>query len=114
MGNDELEKHTLRQCLTKEFKIKELGRLKYFLGIEIAHSKQWLFIYQQKYVTDLPKEIGKLVCKQASILIDPTHKLGEVDEDIAVDREMYQCLVRRLIYLSHTRSDIAYVVSVIS
>ena len=41
------------------------------------------------------------MCKQASILIDPTHKLGEVDEDIAVDREMYQCLVRRLIYLSH-------------
>ena len=38
--NDELEKHTLRQCLTKEFEIKELRRLKYFLGIEVAHSKQ--------------------------------------------------------------------------
>ena len=39
MGNDGLEKQTLRQCLTKKFGIKELGRLKYFLGIEVAHSK---------------------------------------------------------------------------
>ena len=38
-GNDELEKQTLRQCLTMEFEIKELGRLKYFLEIEVAHSK---------------------------------------------------------------------------
>ena len=38
-GNDEKERQTLRQCLTKEFEIKELGRLKYFLGIKVAHSK---------------------------------------------------------------------------
>ena len=38
-GNDEKERQTLKQCLTKEFEIKELGRLKYFLGIEVAHSK---------------------------------------------------------------------------
>ena len=39
MGNDENERQTLRQCLTEEFEIKELGKLKYFLGIEVAHSK---------------------------------------------------------------------------
>ena len=100
--------------MTKEFKIKELGRLKYFLGIEIAHSKQGMFIYQQKYVTDLLKEIGKLVCKQASTPIDLNHKLGEAEKDTVVDREMYQRLVGRLIYLSHTRLDVAYVVNVIS
>lgn len=37
-GNDEKKIHILKQ-MAKEFKIKELGRLKYFLGIEIAHSK---------------------------------------------------------------------------
>ena len=60
--NDENERQTLRQCLTKEFEIKELGKLKYFRGIEVAHSKQGIFISQQKYVTNL-KEIGKLACK---------------------------------------------------
>ena len=52
--------------------------------------------------------------KPISIPIDPNHKLGEAEEDIAVDREMYQRLVGRLIYLFGTRPDITYVVSVIS
>ena len=63
---------------------------------------------------DLLKETRKLACKLVSTPIDPNHKLGETKEDVAVDREMYQRLVGRLIYLSHTRLDIAYVVSVIS
>ena len=43
-GNDEKERHTLKQCLTKEFEIKKLRRLKYFLGIEVSHFKQGIFI----------------------------------------------------------------------
>ena len=113
-GNDENEQNLLKQCLTKEFEIKQLGRLKYFLGIEVAHSKQGIFISQQKYVTDLLKETGKLACKPADTPIDPNHKLGEALEDPMVDREMYQRLVGKLIYLSHTRPDIAYAVSVVS
>lgn len=46
--------------------------------------------------------------------IEPNLKLDEAEEDAMVDREMYQRLVGRLIYLSHTRPDIAYAVSVIS
>ncbi|RVW97624.1 hypothetical protein CK203_027993 [Vitis vinifera] len=50
-GNDDKERQVLNQCLAKEFEIKALGRLKYFLGIEVAHSKQGIFISQQN-----PKE----------------------------------------------------------
>ena len=39
-GNDEEGKNKLRECLISEFEIKELGRLKYFLGIEVVHSKE--------------------------------------------------------------------------
>ena len=34
----------LRKCLIKDFEIKELGRLKYFFGIEVAYSKEGIFI----------------------------------------------------------------------
>ena len=100
--------------MAKEFEIKALRRLKYFLGIEVAHSKQGIFISQQKYVTNLLKEIGKTACKPASTPIDPNLRLGDVENDATVDKEMYQRLVGRLIYVSHTQSYIAYVVSVIS
>lgn len=46
IGNNEKERQTLRQCLTREFEIKELGRLKYFLQIKVAHSKQNILISQ--------------------------------------------------------------------
>ena len=45
-GNDEKEKKALKQCLIREFEIKELGRLKYFLAIEVTYSRQGIFISQ--------------------------------------------------------------------
>ena len=51
--NDLEEREALKQCLVKEFEIKELGRLKYFLGIDVAHSKKGIFVSQQMYVFDL-------------------------------------------------------------
>ncbi|GFY96524.1 alcohol dehydrogenase 1 [Actinidia rufa] len=97
-GNDEKERQALILWLASEVEIKDLGKLKCFLGIEIAHSKQGIFISQQKYITDLLKETGKLACKPVSTPIEPNHKLGEAEDDIAVNKEMYQRLVGRLIY----------------
>ena len=100
--DDDMEKQILSQNLAKEFEIKSLGRLKYFLGIEVAHSRQGILISQQKYVIDLLKETGKTAYKPASTPMDPNVKLGTVEEDTAVDKEMFQHLVGKLIYLSHT------------
>ena len=113
-GDDSTERERLKKGLVQEFEIKELGKLKYFLGIEVAHSKEGIFISQQKYVLDLLKETGKLGCKAASTPIEPNHRLGKEEDDSTVDRGRYQRLVGRLIYLSHTRPDIAYAVSVVS
>ncbi|WVZ24536.1 hypothetical protein V8G54_003080 [Vigna mungo] len=113
-GDDKKEQQVLSECLATEFEIKTLGRLKYFLGIEVAHSKKGIFISQQKYITDLLKETGKTGCRPASTPVDPNIKLGSMEEDVVVDKEMYQRLVGRLIYLSHTRPDIAFAVSLVS
>ena len=76
-GNDEKEKNTLKQCLAKEFEIKYLGKLKYFLGIEVARSKQGIFISQQKYVIDLLRETGMMASKPVATPIEQNHKLSE-------------------------------------
>ena len=113
-GNDPIERETLKKCLAKEFEIKELGRLKYFLGIEVAYSSKGIFVSQQKYVLDLLKETGNLGCKAASTPIEPNLRLNEEKDDSTVDKGRYQRLVGKLIYLSHTRPDIAFAVSVVS
>ncbi|KAL5553822.1 hypothetical protein UlMin_041223 [Ulmus minor] len=114
MGNDESKSQILRKSLAKEFEIKELGRLKYFLRIDVAQSRLGRFISQQKYITDLLKEKGKLACRPVSTPINPNHKLGEAEEDSAVNRESYQRLLGKLIYLLHTKPDIAYAIGVVS
>ena len=101
-GNDEREKHEVKQRLATEFEIKELGKVKHFLNIEVAYSTQEIFIYQQKYVTNLLTETRKIGCKLVSTPMDPNHKLGEAKEEPVVDKRMYQRLVGRLIYLAHT------------
>jgi Reverse transcriptase (RNA-dependent DNA polymerase) len=59
-GNNPSEIDSIKNDLQRNFDIKDLGKLKYFLGIEVAHSSKGLFISQRKYVLDLLKETGKL------------------------------------------------------
>ena len=54
------------------------------------------------------------MCRLVSAPIDLNPKLREVEKDVVINREMYQCLIERLIYLSQTRPNIAYAISVIS
>ncbi|CAO2841169.1 unnamed protein product [Amaranthus hypochondriacus] len=109
-GNDEQEIQALKRKLFAEFEMKDLGLLKYFLG----RSKKGIFICQRKYVLDLLAEVGMLDCKPAETPIVVNHGLRIVEGEAAANREQYQKLVGKLIYLSHTRPDIAYAVGIVS
>lgn len=113
-GDDKVELKSLQGKLAEEFEVKDLGALKYFLGIEFARSKKGIFINQRKYVLDLLKETGLLGCKAAETPVEPNMKLELAKAEEVIDRERYQRLVGRLIYLSHTRPDISFAVSMVS
>ena len=113
-GDDLEQMAKLKKDLAKEFEIKDLGSLKYFLGIEVARSKHGIFISQRKYVLDLLAETGMLGSKACDTPIEPNQKLGDGHSGTLVDKGRYQRLVGKLIYLSHTRPDIAFAVSVVS
>ena len=53
----------LKQHLFTHFQTKDLGKLKYFLGIEIAQCSSSVVLSQQKYALDILEEIGMLDCK---------------------------------------------------
>jgi hypothetical protein len=100
--------------LRKNFDIKDLELLKYFLGIEIAHSPKDLFISQRKYVLDLFRKTGKLGCKLASTPMDSKYKLNTDDGKPLEDINQFQRLMGKLIYLTITKPDISYSISQIS
>ena len=113
-GDDSDEIFKLKRMLATEFEIKDLGTLRYFLGMKVARSKEGIVISQRKYILDLLSETGFLGCKPADTPMDPNKKPNRNEDSSPVDKERYQRLVGKLIYLSHTRPDIAYSVSVVS
>uniref|UniRef100_A0A803KYB0 Reverse transcriptase Ty1/copia-type domain-containing protein n=1 Tax=Chenopodium quinoa TaxID=63459 RepID=A0A803KYB0_CHEQI len=113
-GNDEEEIADLKGKLFQEFEMKDLGNLKYFLGIEVLRSKQGIFIHQRKYILDLLAETGMLGCKPAETPIVANHGLQILEGAKLTNKEQYQKIVGKLIYLAHTRPDIAYAVGVVS
>jgi hypothetical protein len=112
-GDDEGETTRLKKCLSQAFEVKDLGKLKYFLGIEVARSSKRIALSQRKYTLDLLNDMGMMGCRAASTPIDQNNKVTAESSE-SVDKEKYQRHVGRLIYLCHTRPDISYAVGVVS
>ncbi|RDX91925.1 putative mitochondrial protein, partial [Mucuna pruriens] len=62
--------------VTREFERKDLGKLKYLLGIEVTYSKQGIFISQRKYVFDLLRETEKLGCKSIDVPVEKNYRIS--------------------------------------
>ncbi|GJZ30303.1 putative RNA-directed DNA polymerase [Tanacetum coccineum] len=116
-GNDELEIENFKRFLKNKFKIKDLGKLKYFLGIEVLKTKTGLCLTQRKYCLELLHDFGLLGCKPVMTPLPENivlaHKESENDKFL-VNFANYQRLVGKLIYLTLTRPDISYVVHCLS
>ncbi|KAL0540394.1 hypothetical protein IC582_024631 [Cucumis melo] len=113
-GDDQTKISKLKQRMGVEFEIKDLANLKYFLGMKVAKSKEGISVSQRKYTLDLLTETGMLGCRPADTPIEFNCKLRNSDDQVPIDKKQYQHLVSKLIYLSHTRPDISFVVSVVS
>jgi RecJ-like exonuclease len=73
------EINRVKMQLKEKFDIKDLRLLKYFLGIENAHSTKGIFISQRKYTLDLLRETRKIWYKSMSTPIDSKNKLNTED-----------------------------------
>ncbi|GJZ45396.1 ribonuclease H-like domain-containing protein [Tanacetum coccineum] len=62
-GNSMHEIEKFKTFLKSKFMIKDLGKLKYFLGIEDIDNDKGMCLYQRNYVLDLLSEYGTLACK---------------------------------------------------
>ena len=94
--------------------MKDFGTLKYFLGIEVSHSKRELFLSQQKNTLDLLNETGNSACEPVNTLIEVNHNMSIYPNQIPTNKERYQSLAGKLMYLIHTIPDISYAVSMVS
>lgn len=111
-SNDEI--NNLKAMLSSHFHMKDLGNLRYFLGIEIDRTTSGFFISQAKYTMDLLKEYGVINSKPLKLPMDSHLKLTTNKGDPLPDATRYQRLVGKLIYLTITRPDVNFTVQLLS
>lgn len=65
-GNGTYEIESFRKFLSSKILIKDLGTLKYFLGIEVLENKSCIYLSQKMYFLELLCEYGLLACKTST------------------------------------------------
>ena len=113
-GSDQEGIQRLKQHLFNHFQTKDLGKLKYFLGLEIAQFSSGVVMSQMKYALDILEEIGMLECKPVDTPMNPNVKLVLGQGEPLRDPGRYRRLIGKLNYFTITRPDISFPVSVVS
>jgi len=109
-GNNSELLHRLITLLSSEFKLRDLGHVHYFLGIEVAPTNVGLVLSQHKYVLDILSHVGMSSCKP----VDTPASVSKLDiqsTNLFSDPTCFHQIVSALQYLTFTRPDICYAVN---
>lgn len=113
-GNNSSTMEKLLEDLNTQFRMKDLGKISYFLGIQAQFHEEGLFLSQQKYAEDLLTIAAMSDCTpMATPLPLQPHKIS-AQQELFVNPTYFRSLAGKLQYLTLTRPDIQFAVNFIS
>ncbi|KAJ0978741.1 hypothetical protein J5N97_014215 [Dioscorea zingiberensis] len=114
-GDDVLwNSRNLKLQLAKQFEMKDLGTLQYFLGIEVAYSPRGYLLSQSKYIATILEQARLCDARTVDTPLELNAKYTSSDGIPLSDPTLYRTVVGSLVYLTITRPDITYAVHVVS
>ena len=113
-GDCEEDIDQVKGLLKAEFDMKDLGKLMYFLGIEVIQTADGIWLPQRKYVLDKLEKFGMTGCKPIATPIEQNAKLRLDVGEVLEDATLYRKVVGSLIYATFTRPNKCHDVGVLS
>ncbi|KAJ0737299.1 putative RNA-directed DNA polymerase [Helianthus annuus] len=114
ISSDKMICDTFKESMKREFDMTDLGKMKYFLGVEISQTEEAIEVSQEKYAKEVVKRFGMEEANPVHVPMVPGAVLTKLGSGEEVDETLYKSLVGSLMYLTVSRPDIMYVVSLIS
>nr|GEZ08713.1 hypothetical protein [Tanacetum cinerariifolium] len=87
-----------------------MGKILFFLGLQISQSPRGIFINQSKYALESLKKYGFESCDPVDTLMEKKSKLDEDKEGKAVDPSHYRGMIETLLYLTASRPDLQFAI----
>lgn len=94
--------------------MNDLGKLSYYLGIEVEQSDGHIVIKQSGYARKILEKAGMLECNPTTYPIDPKVLITSDEKGEIMDATMFKSMVGGLRYLLHIRTNISFSVRVVS
>lgn len=112
-SNEEMSE-SIKEKLMRSFEMRDLGDLKYCLGIEFTRHQNGFSVNQRKYIEELLEKFNIKDCPDVKTPMQPGLKLEKARAEDHKELP-YQNLIGSLMYLSvATRPDISFAVSYLS
>ena len=104
--------HEFLEEMKREFEMSMVGKLNYFLGLQVKQRKDRIFIFQEKYAKNLVKRFGLNSKKHTFTPMISSAKLSRDAAGVEMDPTLYRSMIDSLLYLTASRPNIAFSVGV--
>ncbi|GJV48455.1 retrovirus-related pol polyprotein from transposon TNT 1-94 [Tanacetum coccineum] len=98
------------KIMCSKFKMSMMGKISFFLGLQISQSPRGIFINQSKYALESLKKYGFDSCDPVDTLMVEKSKLDEDKEGKVVDPSHYRGMIGTLLYLTASRPDLQFAI----
>ena len=113
-GSDEKLIKEFKAEMLEVFEMTDLDLMSFFLGMEVKQDHEGIFVCQKKYAREVLKKFHMEDCKSTTSPMNQKEKFSKDDGVDKVDEKHYKSLIGCLMYLSATRPDILFAVSILS
>nr|GEW91913.1 retrovirus-related Pol polyprotein from transposon TNT 1-94 [Tanacetum cinerariifolium]GEX19379.1 retrovirus-related Pol polyprotein from transposon TNT 1-94 [Tanacetum cinerariifolium] len=96
--------------MSSKFKMSMMGKISFFLGLQISQSPRGIFINQSKYALESLKKYGFESCDPVDTSMVEKSKLDKDKEGKAVNLSHYRGMIGTLLYLTASRPDLQFAI----